>query len=171
MLDRSQCSISALIYTSFFQRPTTSKQNCLTLVRFLIFMTFGITDLLQKIHPSTRKRIPCISRTAREQFKRVISSLIRTTMHNDSIILKETPGLRKVSPYWYPYTTMAKMRWLGREILEVVSTEFRDRSMEYYVCYYILLLCPQDNVVIEVCVGIWCDHYQRENCEARHSDS
>ncbi|KAF8340950.1 tRNA-pseudouridine synthase [Amanita rubescens] len=96
-------------------------------------MTFGITDLLQKIHPSTRKRIPCISRTAKEQFKRVISSLIRAAMHNDpSIILKETPGLRKVPPYWYPYTTMAKMRWLGREILEVVSTEFRDRSMEYY---------------------------------------
>ncbi|KIJ66111.1 hypothetical protein HYDPIDRAFT_174808 [Hydnomerulius pinastri MD-312] len=34
--------------------------------------------------------------------------------------------------YWYPYTTMAKERWLGREILEIVSTEFRDRSMEYY---------------------------------------
>lgn len=28
---------------------------------------------------------------------------------------------------------MAKGRWLGREILEVVSTEFRDRSMEFYV--------------------------------------
>ncbi|KAI0932696.1 hypothetical protein AcW1_000256 [Taiwanofungus camphoratus] len=42
------------------------------------------------------------------------------------------PGLKKISPYWYPYTTMAKGRWLGREILEVVSTEFRDRSMEYY---------------------------------------
>ncbi|KAI0327955.1 pseudouridine synthase [Cubamyces sp. BRFM 1775] len=27
---------------------------------------------------------------------------------------------------------MAKGRWLGREILEVVSTEFRDRSMEFY---------------------------------------
>ncbi|KAJ7099338.1 pseudouridine synthase [Mycena belliarum] len=41
-------------------------------------------------------------------------------------------GLRKVEPYWYPYTTMAKLRWLNRELLEVVSTEFRDRSMEYY---------------------------------------
>ncbi|EGO26154.1 hypothetical protein SERLADRAFT_462897, partial [Serpula lacrymans var. lacrymans S7.9] len=44
----------------------------------------------------------------------------------------QTPGLKKIPPYWYPYTTMAKMRWLDREILEVVSTEFRDRSMEYY---------------------------------------
>ncbi|KAH9923007.1 pseudouridine synthase [Amylocystis lapponica] len=43
-----------------------------------------------------------------------------------------SPGLKKIPPYWYPYTTMAKGRWLGREILEVVSTEFRDRSMEYY---------------------------------------
>lgn len=42
-------------------------------------------------------------------------------------------GLKKLQPYWYNYTTMAKGRWLGREILEVVSTEFRDRSMEYYV--------------------------------------
>ncbi|KAH8830423.1 pseudouridine synthase [Flagelloscypha sp. PMI_526] len=42
------------------------------------------------------------------------------------------PGLKKRPPYWFPYATMAKGRWLGREILEVVSTEFRDRSMEYY---------------------------------------
>ena len=42
-------------------------------------------------------------------------------------------GLKKIPPYWYPYTTMTKMRWIGRELLEVVSTEFRDRSMEYYV--------------------------------------
>jgi hypothetical protein len=47
--------------------------------------------------------------------------------NNDASVLK------KLAPYWYPYTTMAKERWLGREILEIVSTEFRDRSMEYYV--------------------------------------
>lgn len=45
----------------------------------------------------------------------------------------DTSALKKLAPYWYPYTTMAKERWLGREILEIVSTEFRDRSMEYYV--------------------------------------
>ncbi|KAH9163785.1 pseudouridine synthase [Lactarius sanguifluus] len=44
------------------------------------------------------------------------------------------PGLRKIAPYWYSYTTMTKGRWLDREILEVVSTEFRDRSIEYYRC-------------------------------------
>ncbi|KAI0291309.1 pseudouridine synthase [Russula brevipes] len=41
-------------------------------------------------------------------------------------------GLLKIAPYWYPYTTMAKGRWMNREILEIVSTEFRDRSIEYY---------------------------------------
>ncbi len=45
-------------------------------------------------------------------------------------------GLRKIAPYWHPYTTMAKGRWLNREILEIVSTEFRDRSIEYYVWYF-----------------------------------
>ncbi|KAH9485609.1 hypothetical protein JR316_0002519 [Psilocybe cubensis] len=45
---------------------------------------------------------------------------------------KEVHGLKKIPPYWYPYTTMTKLRWIGRELLEVVSTEFRDRSMEYY---------------------------------------
>jgi hypothetical protein len=42
-------------------------------------------------------------------------------------------GLRKVVPYWYPHRTMAKQRWWGRELLEVVSTEFRERSTAYYV--------------------------------------
>ena len=45
----------------------------------------------------------------------------------------EVNGLKKIPPYWYPYTTMTKQRWIGRELLEVISTEFRDRSMEYYV--------------------------------------
>jgi hypothetical protein len=44
-----------------------------------------------------------------------------------------TPGLKRVPMYWHPYRTMAKQRWWGREILELVSTEFRDRSIEYYV--------------------------------------
>lgn len=48
---------------------------------------------------------------------------------------KETSsvGLKRIAPYWHPYNTMAKGRWFNREILELVSTEFRDRSIEYYV--------------------------------------
>ena len=74
----------------------------------------------------------------REQFRQIIVNLIQAAMLEtgaSTTIITQT-GLRKTVPYWYPYTTMAKMRWLGRELLEVVSTEFRDRSMEYYVRYY-----------------------------------
>ncbi|EIN04209.1 pseudouridine synthase [Punctularia strigosozonata HHB-11173 SS5] len=37
----------------------------------------------------------------------------------------------KIPPYWACTTPMAKGRWIGRRVLEVLSTEFRDRSMEY----------------------------------------
>lgn len=47
-------------------------------------------------------------------------------------VMKKT-GLKKIPPYWHPYRTMAKGRWFDREILELVSSEFRDRSAEYYV--------------------------------------
>jgi len=50
------------------------------------------------------------------------------------------PGLRTVAPYWHAYATMAKQRWIGREILELVSSEFRDRSIEYYVRVYHVVL-------------------------------
>lgn len=60
----------------------------------------------------------------------------------------QRPGLKKIPAYWYPYTTMAKGRWLGREILEVVSTEFRDRSVEYYVRkLYCIACCLTDRLV------------------------
>lgn len=86
----------------------------------------------------------------------------------------KTPGLKKIPPYWYPYTTMAKERWLGREILEVVSTEFRDRSMEYYVSELFFKLGSQDLIMTdcycpqrsEVCTGIWSDNYQWQGSEA-----
>ncbi|WVQ73163.1 hypothetical protein IAR50_002727 [Cryptococcus sp. DSM 104548] len=42
------------------------------------------------------------------------------------------PRLRYIKPYWWPYKTYVKERWIGRQLLEVITTEFRDRSMEYY---------------------------------------
>ncbi|KAF8058712.1 tRNA-pseudouridine synthase [Lyophyllum atratum] len=85
-----------------------------------------------KSRPS-RVHLPLIALSSEEQFQRNILSFIRSTM-SDAVPYnpEASPGLKKIPPYWYPYTTMAKLRWLGRELLEVVSTEFRDRSMEYY---------------------------------------
>ncbi|KAJ1023537.1 hypothetical protein NDA16_003154 [Ustilago loliicola] len=44
-----------------------------------------------------------------------------------------TDGLRKTTPYWYEFQTYSKLRWFGRELIEIMTTEFRDRTKEYYV--------------------------------------
>ena len=41
-------------------------------------------------------------------------------------------GLRRVAPYHYTYNTFCKQRWRGRTILDIFSSEFRDRDREYY---------------------------------------
>jgi hypothetical protein len=56
----------------------------------------------------------------------------RGLFNNHSNIAYEK-GLRKVKPYFFEYKSYAKGRWLGRKLLEVFSTEFRDRSADYYV--------------------------------------
>ncbi|PWW79605.1 pseudouridine synthase [Tuber magnatum] len=45
-------------------------------------------------------------------------------------------GLRRVPPYQFSYNTYCKERWRGKGVLEVFSTEFRDRPLEYYVCSF-----------------------------------
>lgn len=85
---------------------------------------------------------PIIPASPQEQFRQTAHCLVRSAFmpeQHEQYKPKPAKGLKKIPPYWYPYTTMTKHRWIGREILEVVSTEFRDRSMEYYVrpfsCY------------------------------------
>jgi len=46
--------------------------------------------------------------------------------------LPEGPPLRHCPPYWHVYETSAKKRWYDRELLEMLVTEFRDRTKEYY---------------------------------------
>ncbi|KAA8912902.1 DRAP deaminase [Sphaerosporella brunnea] len=41
-------------------------------------------------------------------------------------------GLRKVYPYYFTFNTFCKERWRGKSLLEIFSTEFRDRPVEYY---------------------------------------
>ncbi|KAI1318991.1 hypothetical protein EDD11_005189 [Mortierella claussenii] len=41
-------------------------------------------------------------------------------------------SLRKIKPYFFKYQTFAKGRWLGRSIIEVFNTEFRDRDNTFY---------------------------------------
>lgn len=87
----------------------------------------------------SRERLPLTTLSSLGQFRHVLARFLTAAMSDratsDELQSPPTdaPALKKLAPYWYPYTTMAKERWLGREILEIVSTEFRDRSMEYYV--------------------------------------
>ena len=90
----------------------------------------------------SRERLPLTTLSSLGQFRHVLARFLTAAMSDGApsdepqsppLSTNDTPVLKKLAPYWYPYTTMAKERWLGREILEIVSTEFRDRSMEYYV--------------------------------------
>lgn len=82
-------------------------------------------------------------------------------------MVSHTTGLKKITPYWHPYRTMAKERWYNREILELVSTEFRDRSVEYYVRVPLDFTCcphaPQ-----AVCARVWRHDHQWQAGEAWH---
>ncbi|WEW61246.1 DRAP deaminase [Emydomyces testavorans] len=41
-------------------------------------------------------------------------------------------GFRRVAPYHYTYNTYCKERWRGRTLLDIFTTEFRDRPAKYY---------------------------------------
>ena len=45
------------------------------------------------------------------------------------------PGLRKVYPYYFTFTTFTKGRWVGEKILEVFGREFRAHPVEEYVSF------------------------------------
>lgn len=42
-------------------------------------------------------------------------------------------GLRRVKPYYFTFKTWVKGRWIGKTLIEVFTTEFRDRDADYYV--------------------------------------
>ena len=42
-------------------------------------------------------------------------------------------GLRRVHPYHHTYNTFCKERWRNRELVDIFTSEFRDRKPEYYV--------------------------------------
>ncbi|KAL4878837.1 hypothetical protein BJY04DRAFT_208969 [Aspergillus karnatakaensis] len=41
-------------------------------------------------------------------------------------------GLRRVHPYHYTYNTYCKERWRDRELIDIFTSEFRDREPDYY---------------------------------------
>ena len=93
---------------------------------------------------TNKVHIPLILVPPSDQFRHVFRRMLLAAMAPDAVPVPAPvpapprPGLRKIAPYLYPYTTMVKGRWLNREILEIVSTKFRDRSIEYYVWFFFI---------------------------------
>lgn len=52
-------------------------------------------------------------------------------------------GLRRVAPYHFTYNTNCKERWRGLGLLDIFTSEFRDRPAEYYVRLQYLIICRQ----------------------------
>ena len=127
-----------------------------------------------------RSRIPV---SDADVFRQVVTNFIMSTVPMSTAapmrpegehiptLPSTNPSLKKIPPYWYPYTTMAKGRWLGREILEVVSTEFRDRSMEFYV-RLLLFRRPLRSSLNAACVVCALRrHNLQRSASCTHSDS
>ena|ERR1700722_1121590 len=86
----------------------------------------------------SRTRVPLFPLPSREQFRHVLRAFLRG--RTSERILWPNPridstvsGICKVKPYWTTLSCMAKGRWLGRGILDVMSDEFRSRSLDFYV--------------------------------------
>lgn len=41
--------------------------------------------------------------------------------------------LRRVPPYYFTYLTFCKQRWRDKNLLDLFTSEFRDRDAAYYV--------------------------------------
>lgn len=54
-------------------------------------------------------------------------------MQLDNYARGVTAGLRHVRPYKFKMTTYAKLRWIGRSVLDVVTDEFCVETVENYV--------------------------------------
>jgi len=135
-------------------------------------------DILADLNRSTsRVHLPLTTVSAQTQFGRVVSRMLNAAMATEPTgpttrLYLTSTGLRKIEPYWYPYTTMAKGRWLGREMLEVVSTEFRDRSIDYYVSPSIFRPRQRNEQFPrsrpEICPRVRSDHHQRGDRQTRY---
>ena len=69
-------------------------------------------------------------------------------------------GLRRVQPYHFTYNTYCKERWRGRELFDIFSSEFRDRTAEYYVSPLGLIPVVTDRIL----TALERHHRNRQSC-------
>ncbi|KAF8249597.1 pseudouridine synthase [Wilcoxina mikolae CBS 423.85] len=95
-------------------------------------------DQLPPIEPSSTSPLPPPPQTSHKHQRPRAPKKSRTQNVSKFANLPPDPlyyfedGLRKVHPYDYTYNTFCKERWRGKTLLEIFSTEFRDRPLEYY---------------------------------------
>ncbi|KAF8322242.1 pseudouridine synthase, partial [Clavulina sp. PMI_390] len=83
-------------------------------------------------HPSAFLSPNFMDQSSTDAVQQILESENSALDHVDADAAAVAETLKRIEPYWHPYRTYAKQRWWNREILELVSTEFRDRSIEYY---------------------------------------
>ncbi|KAH8551596.1 hypothetical protein BGW37DRAFT_513344 [Umbelopsis sp. PMI_123] len=99
-----------------------------------LFEVPSLISTIQNIHiQSKRKNEQVLEQPIKKQYKKQIKTIdIHSTDDLNDVEYYFEKGLRKVRPYYYKYQAFAKGRWMGRSILDVFSTEFRDQTKVYY---------------------------------------
>ncbi|KAF9332590.1 hypothetical protein BG006_004544 [Podila minutissima] len=100
--------------------------------------TESVVHLGSKRHPESKHGHYVNSQPPKKQKKRVDlvkpeDDLLNAEYYFDNGKSQTTDrSLRKIKPYFFKYQTYAKGRWLGRQLIEVFNTEFRDRDNTFY---------------------------------------
>jgi hypothetical protein len=93
---------------------------------------------------SSRLFRPIYSLSPHTLFPHILFNFLRDTLTPSSSstpALTLSPGIKQIAPYWKIRTTFAKDRWFDRNIIDVLSEEFRSRNQQYYVRFILHLLC------------------------------
>lgn len=92
--------------------------------------------MAKKIQEKKHKKRKVTDKKLRDSngFKmRINDSLTKKKEKNDpDYKVKIENNLRKIEPYYFTYKTFCKLRWRDKKLLDVFTSEFRDRSKEYY---------------------------------------
>ena len=92
--------------------------------------------IAKKIQEKKHKKRKVTDKKLRDSngFKmRINDSLTKKKEKNDpDYKVKIENNLRKIEPYYFTYKTFCKLRWRDKKLLDVFTSEFRDRSKEYY---------------------------------------
>lgn len=77
--------------------------------------------------------MPKDSNVKKNKIRHSPKSLNSELLEGADYTIDQEKGLRRVKPYYFTFKTWVKGRWVGKTLVEIFTTEFRDRDPEYYV--------------------------------------